>query len=155
MQDNLLFEEQVMKQFNFKNDYIAYVIDNSSFETDFTVKAFIPELFGFQYEKFEQNNQLLSNINKDFTLVSIDKNSLSNPDEINIKSEIQKSNFVIARILIERHSFRSKEDFIFDNKPNIGDKILIKFLNDNPLNCVFTNTLFLGDNEDVFNYINE
>lgn len=144
-----LFREDIMNHFDFTHEYIGYVIDNSSFEEDFTIKVFIPELFGYEYQEYTQNNKKFSNISSKINNISFPINNISNLNELKIKSEIKSSEFLIARILIERHTFMSKEHFIFGNKPDIGKKVIVKFLNGNPLNCIYTNSLFLGDNENA------
>lgn len=154
-----LFENHIMDRFDFSKEYVGYVIDNSEFEEKFTIKVFIPELFGYNYEEFVQsrNNptETITNVDSGIKELSILNDNIINREELNISTTIQSSDYITARILIDRHSFKSLEDFIFDNKPDLGKKVLVKFLNENPLNCIYTNTLFLGDNEDPYLYIKD
>lgn len=154
-----LFENHIMDRFDFSKEYIGYVIDNSEFETKFTINVFIPELFGYNYEEFvkSRNNKegKISNIENGLKEYSITNDKIINKENLKLSTSIKSSDYITARILINRQSFKSIKQFIFDNKPDLGKKVLIKFLNGNPLNCVYTNTLFLGDNEDPYLYIKE
>ena len=151
-----LFENHILEHFDFTKEYVGYVIDNSEFEENFSIKVFIPELFGYQYEEYIQahNEQTTTNIEENEITINFNNEQIINIDELDAKNSIIKTEYIVAKILIERHSFNSYDNFIFCNKPDVGRKVLVKFLNDNPSNCIYTNTLFLSENENPTMYIN-
>lgn len=135
-----LFSRNVLQQFDFESEYIGYVLDNTEFEETLKVKIFIPELFGYTYSPTisSENNE-----------ISISTDHIINISELNMKTDIIKREFVYAKILLERHFLHSQEEFLRACKPNIGDKVIVRFLNGNPNNCIYTNTLFLSDGESI------
>jgi len=133
-----LFKKEIIHDFNFDEEYIGYTLDNSEFEDTLEIKVFIPELFGYNY------NENISSIEKE---IPIEKDHLLNT--LNTTGMIKKGDFVKARILIERYFLTTKEEFIKACKPNIGDKVMVRFINGNPNNCVYSNTLFISNNEEI------
>lgn len=135
-----LFSRNVLQQFDFESEYVGYVLDNTEFEETLKIKVFIPELFGYTY------SPTISSENKE---ISLSTDHILNIDELNVKTNIIKREFVYAKILLERHFLHSEEEFLRACKPNIGEKVIVKFLNGNPCNCIYTNTLFLSDGESI------
>lgn len=146
MRFDVLFDQEVMKQFDFHNEYVGYVLDNEEFEKDFRIKVFIPELFGYPYAETIRDNSIE---------LDVSTNHIINEDELNITHKLQRCDFIYATCLLHRSSFYSKETLISENKPRIGEKVMVKFINGNPQNCVYTNTLFLTKNENAYIYVDK
>lgn len=141
MQHFNVFDDKIVHRFDFKGYYIGYVLDNSEFEETLQIKVFIPELFGYNY------TPNIKNIDKKLELST---SHIFNRDFINIKTQIDKQEYIYSRILIDRNSLiGSKENFIKINKPDIGDKVLVSFFNNNPNNCIYENKIFLADSESL------
>lgn len=136
-----LFDNKVIHQFDFSGEYIGYVLDNSEYENTLMIKVFIPELFGYNY------TPSIKNIDN---TVELSKSHILNNEDLNITTRINKQEYLYARILIERHFLNeSKTDFIKSTKPEVGQKVIVSFFNNNPNNCVYTNTVFLSDGEAI------
>jgi len=141
MQHKLVFDDKIVHRFNFKGEYVGYVLDNSDFEETLEVKVFIPELFGYNYTPTIKNIDQTLNISTSHIL---------NRDEINILTELKKQEYIYSRILIDRSSLTgTKDTFLKHNKPEIGDKIIVSFFNNNPNNCIYENKIFLTEGESL------
>lgn len=141
MQHNSIFDDKIVHRFNFKGKYIGYVLDNSEFESNLQIKVFIPELFGYNY------TPAIKNIDKTLELST---NHIFNKDSVNITTQLNKQEYLNARILLDRSDLMTnKENFIKKCMPNIGEKVIVSFFNENPNNCVYINTIFLTDGESL------
>lgn len=135
-----VFDDKLIHKFNFKGEYIGYVLDNSNFEKDLRVKLFIPELFSYQY------NPSIKNID---STINLSTEHLIN-DDINITTELNKQEYIFSRPLIHREDiYSTKENFLKCYKPEVGDKVIVFFFNENPNNCVYKNMLFATNGESI------
>lgn len=140
MNNYSLFENKIIDRFNFSGYYIGYVLDNSEFENTLQIKVFIPELFGYMY------NPAINNIDSS---VDISTSHLLN-DDVKLTTKIDKQEYVYARVLLDRSTTTTtKEEFIKEVVPDVGEKVLVSFLNDNPNNCIYENVLFLTEGESI------
>lgn len=133
-----VFDDKILYNFDFKGHYVGYVLDNSEFETSLKIKVFIPELFSYKY------NPSIKNIDSN---IELSTSNLINKDEFNITTKIRKQEYVYAKILVERDGITTRESFINHYKPNINDKVLVSFFNNNPNNCIYENKIFLTTGE--------
>lgn len=132
-----IFDDNIIHNFDFKDQYVGYVLDTSEFETNLTIKVFVPEIFGYAY------NPSIKNI--DYT-VNISKSHIYN-DNINFTTEVKKQEYIRARAILDRSQLTTKDDFLKAYKPNIGDKVLVSFFNNNPTNCIYENIIFASNGE--------
>lgn len=139
MQHFGLFDEKIVHRFNFQGEYVGYVLDNSEFEDTLQIKVFVPELFGYNY------TPAIKNID---STVEISTSHLFNKDEVNITTQVNKQEYIYARIMLDKADIKgTKESFLKEVRPEIGEKVIVYFFNNNPTNCVYENKLFLTDGE--------
>lgn len=144
MNHKLLFNEEAIHSFDYSDEYIGYVIDTSNFENDFTIKVFIPELFGYAYTPSKKAFD---------TNVQISTRHIINREDLLVQTSLNRQEYLNARMLIPRDQISNKESFFKNNTPKIDDKVIVKFFNHNPNNCVFENNIYLADNETIFKNI--
>lgn len=134
-----ILDQETISLFDFSGTYIGFVIDNIDFENDFYVKIFIPELFGYKF------NTDISNLpNKTVT----DLSKIINRNDLNVTTDLYKTNYIICRPLMF-NGYTNKDEFIKVHKPLINERVLVKFLNNNPKNPYFINMKILTDNEEL------
>lgn len=139
MQHFGLFDEKIVHRFNFQEEYVGYVLDNSEFEDTLQIKVFVPELFGYNY------TPTIKNID---SIVEISTSHLFNKDDINITTQVNKQEYIYARIMLNKADITgTKESFLKEVRPEIGEKVIVYFFNNNPTNCVYENKIFLTDGE--------
>ncbi|HQL11788.1 MAG TPA: hypothetical protein PK507_02105 [bacterium] len=141
MQHFGLFDDKIIHRFNFQGEYVGYVLDNSEFEDTLKIKVFVPELFGYNY------TPAIKNIDN---TVEISTSHLFNKNDINITTQINKQEYIYARIMLDKADITgTKESFLKEVRPEIGEKVIVYFFNNNPTNCVYENKLFLTDGESL------
>jgi len=144
MNHKLLFNEDIIHNFDFSDEYVGYVIDNSDFENDLTIKVFVPELFGYAYVPLRKPVD---------TKIDLSTSHILNKESLQVTSSLYQQEYLTARLLVERKELKDKENFFLYNKPDIGGKVIVQFFNHNPNNCIFLNSIFLSDEEEIFNNI--
>ena len=114
--------------FNFGGIYIGTVMDNSTFNDDLKIKVFIPELFGYDYDisLVPRTDSLKINRSKILNKYALD-------------NTLTVANYLECSPLIQNFRNMSENSFENNYKPVIGDKVLVMFLNDNPLEPFYIN----------------
>ena len=133
-----LLNNEILSTFDFSKTYIGFVVDNSDFEFVKCIKVFIPSLFGYNY------NTGYDIIEQD---LSITNNHIVNRNEINAKTNLKKVNYIKVKPLVTNGLEFNKGFFINFHKPMVGTKVMVTFLNGNPLNPYYENGHIWGDDE--------
>lgn len=124
--------------FDFNGEYIGYVIDNSTFEKDFKIKVFIPELFGYEYK---DSIKATDSINK------INSSKVNSKYALN--NDIISCNYIECLPIVNNFKQMSKEEFYKSYRPEIGDKVTVSFMDNDPSRPVYDNERYIEDPKDV------
>lgn len=136
LSDTIFSSSESLNYFNFATSYKAFVIDNSMFETENRIKIFIPELFGFFYD---------GNVTTDVTV--IDKSKFTNHIDLKLGDKIIKDYWLYSYPIIDRLDRTNINLLSYYDKPNVGDSVLVKFYNQDPKHCMYSNAYI--PNEDI------
>ena len=135
------FGNNIITIFDFKRSYVGYVLDTSTFLKDFKIKVFIPELFGYEYNK---NMKVTEKVD------TIHKNKISNFSDLQLTTNVTKCNYLECRPMLNNAHINYVGDFVIHHCPTVGSRVLVNFLNGNPLNCYYMNYTFLNEEENLY-----
>lgn len=147
MNNSIVFKDEIIHYFDFKDKYIGYVLDTSEFESKQKIKVFIPELFGYDY------NPNINNIDK---TVNISNSHIENKNDLIIDNSVERQEYVYAMVFPSKYYFtKEKEEFVKRYKPEVGETVVVSFFNGNPNNCIYEYKEFISDKDNIVNNIND